>query len=218
MRRFASTAVSLISTRAMASMSGSTPVIQSVSALGFPFETSDPWLFAVYHKDEFPEGDEKMRVPGGKRGNGADFELNERKRWRFYHGDRVPGFPQHPHKGMETFTIVLEGAVDHSDSLGSSGRYGAGDAQWMSAGRGIVHGESFPLIEMVREVTRVALFARECIFFSDLIRFKLMCCVGPCKGKHTQAVSTLAQLAQVRQRCSARVHNDLGRGPRESFW
>ena len=75
-------------------------VVKSSKSLGFPFSTPDPWLFAVYHKDDFPAGDEAMRVPGGKRGNGADFELNERKRWRFYHGDRIPGFPMHPHKGF----------------------------------------------------------------------------------------------------------------------
>lgn len=44
--------------------------VLSVKRLGFPFSTPDPWLFAVYHKDAFPEGDEHMRVPGGKRGNG----------------------------------------------------------------------------------------------------------------------------------------------------
>lgn len=51
------------------------------------------------------------------------------------------GFPWHPHRGMETITYVLRGKVEHKDSLGNSGTIGAGDVQWMTAGRGIVHQE-----------------------------------------------------------------------------
>jgi redox-sensitive bicupin YhaK (pirin superfamily) len=55
--------------------------------------------------------------------------------------DYLSGFPTHPHRGFETVTYVLEGAVDHRDSLGNRGHLGAGSAQWMTAGRGIVHSE-----------------------------------------------------------------------------
>jgi redox-sensitive bicupin YhaK (pirin superfamily) len=51
------------------------------------------------------------------------------------------GFPWHPHRGIETITYVLEGTVEHSDSLGNTGRLGAGSVQWMTAGSGILHQE-----------------------------------------------------------------------------
>ncbi|MDH3197980.1 MAG: pirin family protein [Candidatus Krumholzibacteria bacterium] len=55
--------------------------------------------------------------------------------------DYVAGFPWHPHRGIETITYVLAGAVDHGDSLGNRGTLGAGDVQWMTAGSGILHQE-----------------------------------------------------------------------------
>ena len=64
-----------------------------------------------------------------------------------YHGDPVPGFPGHPHRGFETVTIVRKGLIDHSDSLGATARFGAGDVQWLTAGKGIVHAEMFPLLD-----------------------------------------------------------------------
>ena len=51
------------------------------------------------------------------------------------------GFPWHPHRGIETITYVLAGTVEHADSLGNRGTLGAGDVQWMTAGRGILHQE-----------------------------------------------------------------------------
>jgi len=51
------------------------------------------------------------------------------------------GFPWHPHRGIETITYVIDGQVQHSDSLGNEGRIGAGDVQWMTAGSGVVHQE-----------------------------------------------------------------------------
>jgi redox-sensitive bicupin YhaK (pirin superfamily) len=55
--------------------------------------------------------------------------------------DYLAGFPWHPHRGIETITYVLNGSVDHGDSLGNRGTLGAGDVQWMTAGRGIMHQE-----------------------------------------------------------------------------
>ena len=55
--------------------------------------------------------------------------------------DYLAGFPWHPHRGIETITYVLAGTVEHGDSLGNRGRLGAGDIQWMTAGRGIMHQE-----------------------------------------------------------------------------
>ena len=65
--------------------------ITSVSPLsGWPAATPDPFLFVVYHNDNYPAGDAKMQAP--RKGNGADFDPNAE--YRMYHGDRVPGFPQ----------------------------------------------------------------------------------------------------------------------------
>ena len=62
-----------------------------------------------------------------------------------FRGDRpqdyLAGFPWHPHRGIETITYVLAGTVAHGDSLGNQGTLGAGDVQWMTAGRGIMHQE-----------------------------------------------------------------------------
>ena len=55
--------------------------------------------------------------------------------------DYLAGFPWHPHRGIETITYVLAGTVEHADSLGNHGTIGAGDIQWMTAGRGIIHQE-----------------------------------------------------------------------------
>lgn len=53
----------------------------------------------------------------------------------------IAGFPWHPHRGIETITYILEGKVEHADSLGNQGVIGPGDVQWMTAGSGIIHQE-----------------------------------------------------------------------------
>ncbi|TDR80784.1 pirin family protein [Paludibacterium purpuratum] len=56
-------------------------------------------------------------------------------------GDYIAGFPEHPHRGFETVTYMLEGRMRHRDSVGNEGVLGPGDVQWMTAGRGVVHSE-----------------------------------------------------------------------------
>ena len=120
--------------------------ILKIIPLGFPWATRDPFLFCVYHADAYPVGDGAFGPLDslGGRNLGNDFVVKDG--WRMYHGTSVPGFPVHPHRGFETVTVVRKGMVDHSDSLGGAGRYGHGDVQWMTAGKGIQHAEMFPLI------------------------------------------------------------------------
>jgi redox-sensitive bicupin YhaK (pirin superfamily) len=120
--------------------------ILKVRPLGFQWETLDPFLFCVHHDDHFPKGNEKMGPAASLDGRhiGQDFILKDG--WRMYHGETVPGFPYHPHRGFETITVVRKGLVDHFDSTGAAGRYGNGDVQWMTAGGGVQHSEMFPLL------------------------------------------------------------------------
>jgi redox-sensitive bicupin YhaK (pirin superfamily) len=122
-------------------------VLLEVGPLGFPWRTEDPFLFCVHHDDAYPAGNEKLgpRASLTGRNIGQDFEGKDG--WRMYHGDVVPGFPQHPHRGFETVTFVRQGYIDHSDSLGATARFGRGDVQWLTAGRGINHSEMFPLLD-----------------------------------------------------------------------
>ncbi len=126
--------------------------IIKVKRLGFPWETQDPFLFCVYHRDEFPKGNSEMGPAPEQlrhRNMGSDFIV--RDGWRMYHGCKIPGFPYHPHRGFETITINKEGVVDHTDSLGAAGRFMEGDVQWMTAGKGVQHSEMFPLVHEDKE-------------------------------------------------------------------
>jgi redox-sensitive bicupin YhaK (pirin superfamily) len=125
------------------------PVLQTV-ALGAQWPTLDPFLFCAHHDDAYPAGDDAMApaVPVEGRELGMDFSGTDG--WSMYHGLKVPGFPNHPHRGFETVTFVRQGLIDHSDSLGAAARFGRGDVQWVTAGRGIVHAEMFPLVNADR--------------------------------------------------------------------
>jgi redox-sensitive bicupin YhaK (pirin superfamily) len=126
--------------------------IKSIKPLGFPWQTQDPFLFCVHHEDFYPKGNDEMGPASSLAGRyiGQDFAPNP-EGWRMYHGQRVPGFPAHPHRGFETVTIATRGVVDHSDSLGAAGRFGFGDVQWMTAGKGVQHCEMFPLLHKDKE-------------------------------------------------------------------
>lgn len=108
---------------------------------------ADPFLFCVYHKDDYPSGNDSMGPDASLKGRNLGNDFDPKNAWRMYHGKTVPGFPGHPHRGFETVTAVLKGFVDHSDSHGQSGRYGMGDVQWMTAGKGLQHSEMFPLLD-----------------------------------------------------------------------
>jgi len=119
--------------------------ILNIQKLDFQWPALDPFLFCVHHLDYYPKGNGQYGPDADLNGRqiGQDFELKDG--WRMYHGSNVPGFPAHPHRGFETITVVNKGVIDHSDSMGASGRYGSGDTQWMTAGKGVQHAEMFPL-------------------------------------------------------------------------
>ena len=121
------------------------PIVRA-QALGPQWPTMDPFLFCAHHDDAYPAGNGAFApaVPIDDRQIGSDFSRKDG--WSMYHGDTVPGFPGHPHRGFETVTLVRKGLIDHSDSLGAAARFGGGDVQWVTAGKGIVHSEMFPLL------------------------------------------------------------------------
>ena len=117
--------------------------------LGFPWVTLDPSLFCVHH-DRYPAGNGSFGPVASLAGREIGNDFAGRDGWRMHHGTEVPGFPSHPHRGFETVTIVRKGLIDHADSLGAAARFGHGDVPWLTAGKGIVHCEMFPLLEVDR--------------------------------------------------------------------
>lgn len=125
--------------------------IIKIQSIDFQWPMEDPYLFCAHHRDIYPAGNDQQGIDKSvsNRPLGSDFTLKDG--YRMYHGQIVPGFPAHPHRGFETVTIALEGLIDHFDSLGAHGRYGNGDVQWLTTGKGCQHAEMFPLIYTDRD-------------------------------------------------------------------
>src|ERR1044072_3756148 len=108
-------------------------IVIAQGRLGFPWQTLDPFLACMHHDDKYPAGNEARAPPSSSlQGRNIGMAFEGKDGWRMYHGDVVPGFPQHPHRGFETVTIARRGFIDHSDSLGATARFGMGDVQWVS--------------------------------------------------------------------------------------
>jgi hypothetical protein len=101
----------------------------------------------VHHDDAYPAGDGELGPAASLAGRAIGQDFAGKDGWRMYHGEKVPGFPGHPHRGFETVTVVRRGLIDHADSLGAAARFGRGDVQWVTTGKGIVHSEMFPLLD-----------------------------------------------------------------------
>lgn len=110
--------------------------IYRITPVEFRLDLKDPFIFTAHHIDHYPKANAQM----GPASPALHHEYN------MYYGNTVPGFPEHPHTGFETITLLEQGYVDHFDSLGNAGRYGAGDVQWLSTGNGVEHCEMFPLL------------------------------------------------------------------------
>ncbi|WP_257448331.1 pirin family protein [Archangium lipolyticum] len=123
------------------------PILQTLPLGSPPWVTADPFLFCVHHDDQYPAGNDHMGPAASLDGRNIGQDFAGKDGWSMYHGDQVPGFPGHPHRGFETVTLVRNGLIDHSDSLGATARFGHGDVQWLTAGAGIVHSEMFPLVK-----------------------------------------------------------------------
>jgi len=125
------------------------PILQTMR-LGTQWPTIDPFLFCAHHRDAYPAANGKLAPQASLAGRQLGQDFAGLDGWNMYHGQVVPGFPQHPHRGFETISYMREGYMDHSDSLGAAARFGEGDVQWMTAGAGIVHAEMFPLFNTDR--------------------------------------------------------------------
>ena len=122
-------------------------LILNIKPLGTHWETQDPFIFCAYHHDKYPAGNGKMGPAESLAGRNIGQDFAGKDGWNMYHGSKTPGFPSHPHRGFETVSIVRQGTIDHSDSVGGSGRFKAGDVQWLTSGKGVQHAEMFPLLD-----------------------------------------------------------------------
>jgi len=133
------------------SQPAATPILRIATLGPPPWETPNPFLFCVHHVDHYPRGNDAHGPAAALDGRSLGQDFANKDGWNMYHGKRVPGFPQHPHRGFETVTVVRRGLIDHADSLGAAARYGEGDVQWLTAGAGIQHAEMFPLVHRDRD-------------------------------------------------------------------
>jgi redox-sensitive bicupin YhaK (pirin superfamily) len=124
--------------------------VERIARLAPQWPTRDPFLFCVHHDDHYPASNGRFGPAASLAGRRVGMDFEGIDGWRMYHGQAVPGFPSHPHRGFETVTVVRRGLLDHADSMGAAARYGAGDVQWLTAGRGIQHAEMFPLLHRDR--------------------------------------------------------------------
>ena len=129
--------------------SKSNELVLRITPLGFPWETSDPFIFCAHHDDHYPAGNDRLGPAASLAGRnlGKDFEQG-----RLAHVPRRgrAGLPAPPAPRLRDGDRRADGCIDHSDSLGATARYGGGDVQWLTAGRGIQHAEMFPLLEPAR--------------------------------------------------------------------
>lgn len=120
--------------------------IIQVNRIAAQIAAESPFIACMHHDDHFPKGNVNMGPANSLAGRQLGQDFSGKDGYSMYHGEIVPGFPVHPHRGFETVTVVLEGTVDHFDSNGSEGRYGSGDVQWLTTGKGCQHTEMFPLV------------------------------------------------------------------------
>ena len=115
------------------------------------FIVESPFLMAAHHKEIYPRANNQFGPDADLSNRNLGNDFSNIDGYSMYHGKTVPGFPVHPHRGFETVTITQEGLVDHFDSTGAKGRYGNGDVQWLTTGKGCQHSEMFPLLNKERE-------------------------------------------------------------------
>lgn len=117
------------------------------TGLGMHWDTEDPFLFVSHHEDDYPHGNRQQAPPLEEiTGRNLGRDYMKLLGFRMYHGKVVPGFPMHAHWGFETLTVSELGFVDHFDTEGIQGRFGPGDAQWVSASSKYEHCEMYPLV------------------------------------------------------------------------
>lgn len=123
------------------------PLVLEMNDLTRPWMGIDPFIMCGYQFNRYPAGNDQLGInPQELDGRALGNDFSGKDGYSMYHGNTVPGFPSHPHRGFETVTIVRQGYVDHADSMGAKARYGMGDVQWLTAGAGVQHAEMFPLL------------------------------------------------------------------------